>query len=275
MSLRGKLTLAMLLVAAGLSAPVPAEGPMVASSTEKKLDDATIERILKIQEEQEVAVRLVLLRRASRTRRAGSFPVSPPRTSSSSTSASPKRSSTSRSRATSRSRSPSSSTCPGACGRAGSSMRPRKRSATSWTSCGPQDRFALICFADEQVSWVTEFTADRERFLERLLVQEGYGQTALNDAVAAAPKLVDESIKGRKAIVLITDGVDKRQPPDRQRGAPDRPAHRAPDLYGRVHDPALGGREESCGPRGQHVGPALVRGRDRGRDLRRPGTPTR
>jgi Ca-activated chloride channel family protein len=72
----------------------------------------------------------------------------------------------------------------------------------------PQDRFALICFADEQVSWVTEFTSDRERFLERLAVQEGYGQTALNDAVAAIPKLVDERTTGRKAIVLITDGVD-------------------------------------------------------------------
>jgi Ca-activated chloride channel family protein len=72
----------------------------------------------------------------------------------------------------------------------------------------PQDRFALICFADEQVSWVTEFTSERERFIERLMVQEGYGQTALNDAVAAIPKLVDERASGRKAIVLITDGVD-------------------------------------------------------------------
>jgi len=75
-------------------------------------------------------------------------------------------------------------------------------------SLRPEDRFALICFADEQVSWVTEFTSDRQRFLERLAVQEGYGQTALNDAVAATPRLVDESIQGRKAIVLFTDGVD-------------------------------------------------------------------
>jgi VWFA-related protein len=72
----------------------------------------------------------------------------------------------------------------------------------------PTDRFALICFADEQVSWVTEFTSDRRRFLERLAVQDGYGKTALNDAVAATPKLVDERIRGRKAIVLFTDGVD-------------------------------------------------------------------
>jgi VWFA-related protein len=70
------------------------------------------------------------------------------------------------------------------------------------------DRFALIGFADEQVDWITEFTADRRRFLSRLAVQEGYGKTALNDAVAAAPGLVDDQVRGRKAIVLITDGVD-------------------------------------------------------------------
>jgi Ca-activated chloride channel family protein len=72
----------------------------------------------------------------------------------------------------------------------------------------PQDRFALIAFADEQVAWITEFTSDRATFLDRLAVQTGYGQTALNDAVAAAPGLVQAGTDGRKAIVLITDGVD-------------------------------------------------------------------
>ena len=75
-------------------------------------------------------------------------------------------------------------------------------------SLRPQDRFALIAFADEQVAWITEFTSDRQRFLDRLAVQTGYGQTALNDAVAAAPGLVQAGADGRKAIVLITDGVD-------------------------------------------------------------------
>jgi Ca-activated chloride channel family protein len=70
------------------------------------------------------------------------------------------------------------------------------------------DRFGLICFADDQVSWVTEFTSDRERFLRRLSVQEAYGQTALFDALAATPRLVDERTRGRKAIVLFTDGND-------------------------------------------------------------------
>lgn len=73
----------------------------------------------------------------------------------------------------------------------------------------PGDQFGLVCFADEQVSWVTEFTSDRRRFLERLAVQEGYGQTALNDAVAETPRLVfEDDSHNKKAIVLITDGVD-------------------------------------------------------------------
>jgi Ca-activated chloride channel family protein len=76
-------------------------------------------------------------------------------------------------------------------------------------SLRPRDQFGLVCFADEQVAWVTEFTSDRERFLERLAVQEGYGQTALNDAVAETPRLVfEDDIEKKKAIVLITDGVD-------------------------------------------------------------------
>ena len=75
-------------------------------------------------------------------------------------------------------------------------------------SLNPGDRVALIGFADDRVDWITDFTADRERFLARLDVQEAYGQTGLYDAVAATPRLVDERIKGRKAIVLITDGMD-------------------------------------------------------------------
>jgi Ca-activated chloride channel family protein len=75
-------------------------------------------------------------------------------------------------------------------------------------SFSAEDSFGLICFADDQVAWVTEFTSDVERFLLRLEVQEAYGQTAIFDALAATPRLVDEKIKGRKAIVLITDGID-------------------------------------------------------------------
>jgi Ca-activated chloride channel family protein len=67
---------------------------------------------------------------------------------------------------------------------------------------------ALIGFADRQVAWITEFTDDREHFFRRLEVQEGYGQTALHDAVAAAPGLVEDAVRGRRALVLFTDGID-------------------------------------------------------------------
>lgn len=72
----------------------------------------------------------------------------------------------------------------------------------------PEDRAGLICFADDQVTWVTEFTDDHERFLARLDVQEGRGPTALYDALAASPRLVDSRTRERKAIVLLTDGLD-------------------------------------------------------------------
>lgn len=73
---------------------------------------------------------------------------------------------------------------------------------------GAHDRFGLVAFADDQVAWITEFTADREHFLRRLEVQEAFGQTALFDAIAATPKLVDAEVGGSRAIVLLTDGID-------------------------------------------------------------------
>lgn len=76
------------------------------------------------------------------------------------------------------------------------------------SSLRPSDRVALICFADDQVAWVTEFTTDRNRFEARLQVQVGYGQTAIHDALSAAPGFVQAAAVGRKAMVLITDGVD-------------------------------------------------------------------
>jgi len=72
----------------------------------------------------------------------------------------------------------------------------------------PEDRIALIGFADQRVDWITEFTTDRGRFLKRLEVQRAYGETALFDAVARAPAMVDQQVGGRAAIVLITDGID-------------------------------------------------------------------
>ena len=75
-------------------------------------------------------------------------------------------------------------------------------------SLGRKDRFGLIGFADKQVSWITDFTSNVRMFKARLGLQEAYGQTALYDALAACPGLVEETTPARKAIVLFTDGLD-------------------------------------------------------------------
>ena len=73
---------------------------------------------------------------------------------------------------------------------------------------GPDDRVGLIGFADRRVDWINDFTTDHATFLRRLAVQEAYGPTAIWDALAAAPGLVEGERPGRKAIVLVTDGLD-------------------------------------------------------------------
>lgn len=189
--------------------PMPG-GPLAAAAGagERKLDDATIERLLKIQEQQEVAVRLVLLPASVEDKRgrivtglrADDFRLTDEQVPQQIKYFSVE------------SNEPVAIAfvldVSGSMRLSGKLEAAKEAIRFFVDQLRPQDRFALICFADEQVSWVTEFTADRQRFLERLMVQEGYGQTALNDAVAATPKLVDENAMGRKAIVLITDGVD-------------------------------------------------------------------
>ena len=75
-------------------------------------------------------------------------------------------------------------------------------------SLEPDDRVGLIRFADGAVEWVARFVEDRNSFFERLAAQTPSGRTALYDALAATPQLVDDEVLGRKAIVLISDGVD-------------------------------------------------------------------
>lgn len=195
---------------AGLASTRAVEPGAAAAATggEPKLDSATVERLLRIQDEQEVAVRLVLLPASVEDKRgrivtglsAGDFKLTDERVPQQIKYFSVE------------SDEPVSIAfvldVSGSMRQSGKIDSAKEAVRFFVDQLRPQDRFALICFADEQVSWVTEFTSDRQRFLERLMVQEGYGQTALNDAVAAIPKLVDESTKGRKAIVLITDGVD-------------------------------------------------------------------
>jgi Ca-activated chloride channel family protein len=207
MSWIGRIAIVVLALGAVVSVVPSADAPG-AAPPEKKLDDATIERILKIQEEQEVAVRLVLLP-ASVEDKKGRFV---PGLTAKDFKLTDERVPQQIKYFSVESDEPIAIAflldVSGSMRQSGKLDAAKEAVRHFVDELRPQDRFALICFADEQVSWVTEFTSDRKRFLERLLVQEGYGQTALNDAVAAAPKLVDESGTGRKAIVLITDGVD-------------------------------------------------------------------
>jgi Ca-activated chloride channel family protein len=70
------------------------------------------------------------------------------------------------------------------------------------------DQAAVMTFADGEVDTLAPFGTNRATILARLDLVKGYGQTALNDAIAAAPGIVQEEPNGRKAIVLITDGID-------------------------------------------------------------------
>jgi Ca-activated chloride channel family protein len=76
------------------------------------------------------------------------------------------------------------------------------------TTFRKQDRFALLIFADSNAEVVQDFTEDKTQFLSVLDPIYAYGQTALNDAIAFAPDIVDQHAKGKKAIVLISDGND-------------------------------------------------------------------
>lgn len=72
----------------------------------------------------------------------------------------------------------------------------------------PEDRTALLVFADGDVVVRVPFTTDRLTFLEVLDSEEAWGRTALRDALAHASGVLADSRPGRKALVLVTDGVD-------------------------------------------------------------------
>ena len=72
----------------------------------------------------------------------------------------------------------------------------------------PEDRTALMVFADGDVVVRVPFTTDRLRFLNFLEDEEAWGQTALRDALAYSSSVLADASPGRKALILVTDGVD-------------------------------------------------------------------
>ncbi|MBI3447885.1 MAG: VWA domain-containing protein [Acidobacteria bacterium] len=72
----------------------------------------------------------------------------------------------------------------------------------------PHDEIALLIFADGQVVVKLGFTSDREALSRTLDGIDAYGRTALHDALAEAPFLLSATEAGRKALIILTDGVD-------------------------------------------------------------------
>ena len=72
----------------------------------------------------------------------------------------------------------------------------------------PQDEASLLIFADGEVEVAAKFSTDKSGFLAELDHTEAYGQTALNDAVAVSPGFANRGKNEKRAILLITDGIE-------------------------------------------------------------------
>ena len=72
----------------------------------------------------------------------------------------------------------------------------------------PGDELALVSFAGGRLAVDVPFTGDRDVFAEAMADWSGYGTTAIHDAVAWIPEISDEGRQPKRAVVLVTDGVD-------------------------------------------------------------------
>lgn len=72
----------------------------------------------------------------------------------------------------------------------------------------PGDRFAMFTFAGNQVRQAVPLTAEVDRLRRAAWSWHPYGKTALHDAVALLPDLVVDSPSSRRAVLLVSDGLD-------------------------------------------------------------------
>jgi len=80
----------------------------------------------------------------------------------------------------------------------------------------PRDEIALLVFADGQVEVASKHSTNKSDFIAVLDRMEAYGQTALNDAVAVSPEFATRAKNEKRALLLITDGIenDSQATPD-------------------------------------------------------------
>ena len=70
------------------------------------------------------------------------------------------------------------------------------------------DEVSLLIFADGNVEVASSFSKDKTDFLSELERTEAYGQTALNDAVGVSPDFANRGNNEKRALLLITDGIE-------------------------------------------------------------------
>lgn len=71
-----------------------------------------------------------------------------------------------------------------------------------------RDEVSLLIFADGEVEVAAGFSKDKTTFLSVLKQTEAYGQTALNDAVGVSPDFANRGSNEKRALLLITDGIE-------------------------------------------------------------------
>jgi Ca-activated chloride channel homolog len=72
----------------------------------------------------------------------------------------------------------------------------------------PRDEIGLLLFADGQVEVGAKHSTDKSEFLSVLEKTAAWGQTALNDAVAVSPEYATRAKNEKRALLLITDGIE-------------------------------------------------------------------
>jgi len=72
----------------------------------------------------------------------------------------------------------------------------------------PYDEAALLLFADGDVEVASGYDENKSGLLDVLAKTEAYGKTALNDAVAVSPEFARKGRNEKRALLLITDGIE-------------------------------------------------------------------
>lgn len=90
----------------------------------------------------------------------------------------------------------------------GKLVESRRALAYLLSQARPEDEFALASFAGDLLQVEVPFTRDEQVLAEAMDLWEGYGTTALHDAVAWIPRISAEGRHPKRAVVVVSDGVD-------------------------------------------------------------------